>query len=487
MEYVTIFKSENEGEFAPVTMDQLRPKNCVADMQDVWMRHGDQALKMPNGFEDVVTSEQAIEIINLPKALDKETTHRYGVNTFKLHRLPVPKLRNVVGLVGNNGTRNSTALKILSGDLIPNLGRFDNPPTWKESLKNLDHELRNYFTLIHTKKLKAIIKPQYVDDISKKANDMIVGRILEQEDERDVKAEVYAQMYMFDEPSSYLHIKQRLKVAQVIRSLLTPKRYVIVAAEMKETFKFLTSAKGFSPTPMYGLNAVKLCDDADVKKHVITKPSNTSAANNSTVDQGLSNTAVEYKCSADGVPATYESTPSYIKNQKRLPQQSLAITDIENYSAELHVQGRSIINDLGNSAIEIGQSSSACNERRFFSCILMVKLIAYAVSISDLLKKVKTSCSGEEGMLNKSLSRLLACFNWSSLDGKCRVVSSITMQTLGITQHNRHVEIFFTTKLKSFPVVGERESQKMRLIKSAFFVDKAALIIHLAVQFGTKI
>ncbi|GKE41065.1 ABC transporter E family member 2, partial [Tanacetum coccineum] len=104
--------------------------------------------------------------------------------------LHVPKLGNVVGLVGNNGTRNSTALKILSGDLIPNLGRFDNPPTWKESLKNLDHELRNYFTLIHTKKLKAIIKPQYVDDISKKANDMIVGRILEQEDERDVKAEV---------------------------------------------------------------------------------------------------------------------------------------------------------------------------------------------------------------------------------------------------------------------------------------------------------
>ncbi|GJV52472.1 probable isoaspartyl peptidase/L-asparaginase 3 isoform X1 [Tanacetum coccineum] len=33
-----------------------------------------------------------------------------------------------------------------------------------------------------------------------------------------------AQMYMFDEPSSYLDIKQRLKAAQVIRSLLTPKR-----------------------------------------------------------------------------------------------------------------------------------------------------------------------------------------------------------------------------------------------------------------------
>ena len=29
---------------------------------------------------------EAIQIINLPKNLEKETTHRYGPNTFKLHR-----------------------------------------------------------------------------------------------------------------------------------------------------------------------------------------------------------------------------------------------------------------------------------------------------------------------------------------------------------------------------------------------------------------
>ncbi len=29
---------------------------------------------------------EAIQIINLPKDLDKDTTHRYGPNTFKLHR-----------------------------------------------------------------------------------------------------------------------------------------------------------------------------------------------------------------------------------------------------------------------------------------------------------------------------------------------------------------------------------------------------------------
>ncbi|KAL9142284.1 hypothetical protein ABFS82_14G159300 [Erythranthe guttata] len=37
-----------------------------------------------------------------------------------------------------------------------------------------------------------------------------------------------ADVYMFDEPSSYLDVKQRLKAAQVIRSLLSPKSYIIV-------------------------------------------------------------------------------------------------------------------------------------------------------------------------------------------------------------------------------------------------------------------
>lgn len=64
-------------------------------------------------------------IINLPKDLEKETTHRYGPNAFKLHRLPVPRPGQVLGLVGSNGTGKSTALKILAGKLKPNLGRFN--------------------------------------------------------------------------------------------------------------------------------------------------------------------------------------------------------------------------------------------------------------------------------------------------------------------------------------------------------------------------
>ena len=37
-----------------------------------------------------------------------------------------------------------------------------------------------------------------------------------------------AEIYMFDEPSSYLDVRQRLNAARVIKSLLKTNRYVIV-------------------------------------------------------------------------------------------------------------------------------------------------------------------------------------------------------------------------------------------------------------------
>lgn len=77
----------------------------------------------------------AINIINLPTNLESQVTHRYSANSFKLHRLPMPRPGQVLGLVGTNGIGKSTALKILSGKLKPNLGRYDNPPDWEEILK----------------------------------------------------------------------------------------------------------------------------------------------------------------------------------------------------------------------------------------------------------------------------------------------------------------------------------------------------------------
>lgn len=62
-------------------------------------------------------------------------------------------------MVGTNGIGKSTALKILSGKLKPNLGRFDAPPEWKEILEYFrGSELQNYFTRVLEDNLKVKIR-----------------------------------------------------------------------------------------------------------------------------------------------------------------------------------------------------------------------------------------------------------------------------------------------------------------------------------------
>ncbi len=97
----------------------------------------------------------AIKIINLPKDLSKEVTHRYGPNSFKLHRLPQPRPGQVLGLVGTNGIGKSTALQILSNKVKPNLGNFSTEPDWKDILKYFrGSDLQNYFTRMLEENLK---------------------------------------------------------------------------------------------------------------------------------------------------------------------------------------------------------------------------------------------------------------------------------------------------------------------------------------------
>ncbi len=187
-------------------------------------------------------------IINLPKNLESHTTHRYGPNAFKLHRMPMPRPGQVLGLVGTNGIGKSTALKVLAGKLKPNLGRFENAPDWDEIVTYFrGSELQNYFTRMLEDKLSAVIKPQYVDHIPKAVRGN-VGEMLDAKDQRGVKAALLeeldlaqvtdrnvenlsggelqrfaiavvaaqkADVYMVDEPSSYLDVRQRLKAAQV--------------------------------------------------------------------------------------------------------------------------------------------------------------------------------------------------------------------------------------------------------------------------------
>ena len=125
---------------------------------------------------------QAIKIINIPKNMAKLTTHRFGKNAFKLHRLPTPRPGQLLVLVGINGIGKSTALLILGNKLKPNLGNFKEPPEWQAILKYFKgSELQNYLTKMLELTYVPAIKPQYVDSIPKTAKGK-VGEYIKQND-----------------------------------------------------------------------------------------------------------------------------------------------------------------------------------------------------------------------------------------------------------------------------------------------------------------
>lgn len=111
---------------------------------------------------------KAINIINLPTAVSKNTVHRFGQNGFKLHRLPILKNNKIIGLIGINGVGKSTAMKILGSNIKMNLGRYDDKIDWKEIIDNFKgSELFGYFKELIDGKRRVSHKIQYIDLLPK--------------------------------------------------------------------------------------------------------------------------------------------------------------------------------------------------------------------------------------------------------------------------------------------------------------------------------
>jgi ATP-binding cassette subfamily E protein 1 len=201
------------------------------------------------------TPEDAVMVVKLPSNLTTDTTYQYGPNTFKLHGIPTPKPGTVLGLLGVNGIGKSTSIKILSGKLKPNFGIFGiNQPEWSDIITYYrGGDLQNYFTKLSKKNLVVAIKPQLDLTLVRRLGDNNVGDILYSSDQRNKKDYIcdklglthllghsvkmlsggelqrvviattilkQADVYLFDECSSFLDVKQRLIVADVVRSLV---------------------------------------------------------------------------------------------------------------------------------------------------------------------------------------------------------------------------------------------------------------------------
>ena len=221
----------------------------------------------------VKAAPDAIKVINLPEILDKKPIHRYGENEFALFSLPTPLFGKVVGVLGVNGIGKSTAISILGGLLKPNFGDFGKKADFKEIINFFKGtETQKFFENVEKGSVKVSYKPQHVDMIPKAKKGRVIN-LLKKIDEKNKLDEIAkeleidgildnnideisggelqrvaiaaavlknADLYIFDEPSSYLDIKQRINVSRFIRSLANENTAVMVVEHDLIIFDYMS-------------------------------------------------------------------------------------------------------------------------------------------------------------------------------------------------------------------------------------------------------
>ena len=268
---------------AVLLRDRCKPKRCSYECIKYCprVRAGDETVVKGEDTKPVISEElcvgcgicvhkcpfDAIKIIGLAEELETDLVHQFGKNGFRLFRLPVPKKGSCTGILGPNGIGKTTAVNILSGQLKPNLGDYEEEVTWEEILDYYaGAELSEHFKSVAHGEITSVVKPQYVDrvpkvmkgkikDILMKADnagnfDTVVDKLgLHNMLDKNIAEKAISggelqlvsiaaallkdvDLYFFDEPSSYLDIHQRLKVARIIRELSEKKKVMVVEHDL---------------------------------------------------------------------------------------------------------------------------------------------------------------------------------------------------------------------------------------------------------------
>jgi len=270
----------------------------------------------------------AINVINLAQEIGEHKIHQYGINSFRLYKLPHLKSGKITGLVGRNGIGKTTALNILSGNLKPNLGNYENESSWDEILDYFHGtELKNHFEKISINNLKVSIKPQAVyklkdlwsgdcesllnkindESLDSRLKDINVIKELSLENSLNKKLDELgggdlqrlsiaiacqkdADLYLFDEPSSYNDVYQRIEVANVIKKLSDLGKTILL---VEHDITFLD----------YVSNSIHILYGENAAYGIISTPMSSRTGINTLLDGYLQNENIRFRDN----PVTFDS------------------------------------------------------------------------------------------------------------------------------------------------------------------------------------
>jgi ATP-binding cassette subfamily E protein 1 len=204
-----------------------------------------------------------ISIINLAGELENPL-FQYGINSFRIYGIPLPKSEGAVSIVGKNGIGKTTAIRILSGQIKPNFADIGSEYTHEEILEKLPIETRRYFEQAGSS-LRISSKPQYIDRIrnvfkgtvkellaSSKADAAKIKATVEKFDMTEILSRKVTQLsggelqkaaiataylkeadiYYFDEVTNYLDIEERLRTGVVLKELSEQKSVLIAEHDL---------------------------------------------------------------------------------------------------------------------------------------------------------------------------------------------------------------------------------------------------------------
>ena len=241
-------------------------QECIVMDEKTGKPHISESLCIGCGICINKCPHDALIIEQLPSELETDMIHRYSLNGFRLFRLPTPTKESVVGILGPNGMGKSTAFNALSGRITPNLGDWlDQDPDWNNVIDALPKgELRDFFASVRDGGIKVALKPQNVDRLPKRVQGTVEG-LLRKVDERKMFDEMTealgishllertvqqlsggelqrmaicatilrnADVYFFDEPSSYLDIHERMRIVRIIQELAETKRVIVIEHDL---------------------------------------------------------------------------------------------------------------------------------------------------------------------------------------------------------------------------------------------------------------